>query len=83
MVKTKSSSSRAPKIEVTVIAFREDEQIIQVNEGSTVKQALAMAGIENADDDMDIRSNGIDVDLTDEVKENDVLYVVPKVKGGC
>ena len=83
MVKTKSSSSRAPKIEVTVIAFREDEQIIQVNEGSTVKQALAMAGIENADDDMDIRSNGIDVDLTHEVEENDVLYVVPKVKGGC
>lgn len=50
------------------------------DDGSTVGEGLAAAGI--ATEHMEVRVRGAAVDLDEELRDGDLVTVIPRIKGG-
>ena len=67
-------------ITVKVARLGNTVQEVALNEGSSVQDALTAADL--AVDGEDIRINSSNSNLTDVVRNGDIITLVPKVKGG-
>jgi len=67
-------------ITVKVARLGNTVQEVALNEGASVQDALTAADL--AVDGEEIRINSSNANLTDEVRNDDIVTLVPKVKGG-
>jgi len=73
---------RIDPIEVTVIPIGGIKQVVGLDEGSSVSDAIEAAGFDP--DNAEARINGDVVDIDDEVKDKEVLVLLTdgKIEGG-
>jgi len=67
-------------ITVKVARLGNTVERVALNEGASVQDALTAADL--AVDGEDVRINSSNAGLTDEVRNGDIITLVPKVKGG-
>ncbi len=67
-------------ITVKVARLGNTVEEVALNEGASVQDALTAADL--AVDGEDVRINSSNAGLTDEVRNGDIITLVPKVKGG-
>jgi sulfur carrier protein ThiS len=79
MAQRAEAGSSGDTIEVKVAVLGGEVKVIDLPEGSTVRQALEAAG---RNPDSRVKVNGEEYSGDDVVEDGDKLYIVDSVKGG-
>ena len=83
MAVKKAKAKTAAKISVTVCELMKDLKVMKVSKGATVEDVLIAAGLKKEGMKLEhLRVNGEVAKLSDKVKADDVITLVPQVEGG-